>query len=269
MRCDEARELLSPYLDGELAPQQRMGVDAHLVECSDCTAELNDWNSISNLSAKLVDPVPPADLWERIDGANVTRPNQDRVSSTVNRRMSRKVWQVTVAALVLATVGLAFAIFSLPSDADHKIVNLDGFLAEFAENPDTAQKTLIAKYENRVVNVQEAASQLQYQPVAAGKLPEGVSVKSLRVFEMPCCRCLQTVCSVNDKQTVVIFEHADEHSFEFGRRPSMTCRCNGQKTRIVEFDGQMVAAWAKGKRHLTLVGARDLKQVVQFVERLE
>ena len=268
MRCEETRDLLSPYLDGELTPRQRMGIDAHLVECADCTAELNDWNSISDLTAKLVDPVPPADLWKRIDNENVTKPSHGRASPSVNRRASRKVWQVTVAALVLVALGLTFAFISRPDD-DHKTVNLDQYLTQFANDPDAAQKTLIANYENRQVNVREAASQLQYQPVASGKLPEGVSVKSLRVFEMPCCRCLQTVCSVDGKQTVVIFEHADEHSFEFGRRPSMTCQCNGRKTRIVEFDGQIVAAWAMGKRHLTLVGARDLKQVVQFVERLE
>ena len=66
------------------------------------------------------------------------------------------------------------------------------------------------------------------------KLPEGVSVKMVRIFEMPCCRCLQTICTVDGKQTVVIFEHADEHSFEFGHRPSMTCQCAGRKTRSTD-----------------------------------
>lgn len=269
MQCEEARSLLSPYLDGELTPQQRMAVDAHLTECADCTAEWEDFETISGLAARMVDPVPPAGLWERIESRNATTSGRIDTPLRSQRRARRKVRQFLVAALVLVAAGLTFAIFHWTGDHDHNTVNLNQFLTQFADDPEAAQKTLIAKYENREVNVQEAADELQYQPVAAGQLPDGVSVKTLRVIEMPCCRCLQTVCSVDGKQTVVIFEHADEHSFKFGKRPSMTCQCNGHKTRIVEFDGQMVAAWAKGNRHLTLVGARDLKQVVQFVERLE
>lgn len=269
MQCDEARELLSPYLDGELTPEQRLVVDSHLVECADCAAELVDFESISGYAARMVDPVPPADLWDRIDGQMVGSRTATEPLPEQRRRSRRKIATVIVAALLLVGTGLTVALMQWHGAEHHDTLNLDQYLTEFARDPNVAQNSLLSKYENQEVDIREATAQLGYQPVAAGRLPDGVSVKAIRVFDMPCCRCIQTICTVDKKQTVVIYEHADEHAFEFGDRRSMTCQCKGHKTRIVKFDGQMVASWAKGRRHLTLVGARDLSQVVQFVERLK
>ncbi len=265
MHCDEIQELLSPYHDGELSPAERLAVDTHLVECATCTDELTGFEKLSGLAAKLVDPVPPANLWERIDGQREVVESP----SASTQRSRRKTWTVALAALLLVGTSLTFALFSKHGDEHHRTVNLDDYLTEFANNPAVAQQTLTVKYANQKVDVREAATQLHYQPVAAGRLPDGVAVQEVRVFEMPCCRCVQTICTVDGQQTVVIFEHANEHSFDFGRHPAMTCQCRGRKTRIVQFDGEIVASWAKGQRHLTLIGARDLDQVVQFVERLE
>jgi len=40
MNCGEARELLSAYLDGELAPDRRQRVHEHLDACDACSREL-------------------------------------------------------------------------------------------------------------------------------------------------------------------------------------------------------------------------------------
>ena len=36
MSCERIQDLLSPYLDGELAPAERAEVDAHLAACPEC-----------------------------------------------------------------------------------------------------------------------------------------------------------------------------------------------------------------------------------------
>lgn len=38
-RCDKIRELLSPFLDGELAPEEKELVENHLIECEACQQE--------------------------------------------------------------------------------------------------------------------------------------------------------------------------------------------------------------------------------------
>lgn len=40
-QCDLARELLSPYIDGELGSEERQRVDSHLESCQSCREELD------------------------------------------------------------------------------------------------------------------------------------------------------------------------------------------------------------------------------------
>lgn len=269
MQCDDAKELLSPYLDSEIAPPERAAFESHLAVCQQCADEISAYRKNARLSKELVDPIPPSDLWSQIQSKTEGASCQAKSPVAVSRRMAWKTWRVVVTALLLVGIGITYMILEWPDSNHHKTVNLDSYLTEFARDPEIAQSQLLAKYEHREVTVTEAAQQVSYQPAAAGTLPESVAVKRIRVFEMPCCRCLQTICIVDGKQTVVIFEHDDEHSLRFGQRPSVTCQCKGHRTQIIQFDGHIVASWPKGKRHLTLVGARDLGQVVQFVERLE
>lgn len=42
MECRQARELLSPYLDGELMPPERGRLEEHLQSCPDCREELEN-----------------------------------------------------------------------------------------------------------------------------------------------------------------------------------------------------------------------------------
>src|SRR5207253_1164502 len=40
MQCERARELLSPYLDGELSAEERRAVAAHIESCRSCAAQV-------------------------------------------------------------------------------------------------------------------------------------------------------------------------------------------------------------------------------------
>ena len=39
MRCTEAKELFSPYLDGVVTGRQMLGVERHLTACAGCQQE--------------------------------------------------------------------------------------------------------------------------------------------------------------------------------------------------------------------------------------
>jgi anti-sigma factor RsiW len=65
--CDEVRELLSPYADGELDLVRALEIERHLADCPDCAAALE---RLRALSARLADPalyhVPPPGLAARV-----------------------------------------------------------------------------------------------------------------------------------------------------------------------------------------------------------
>lgn len=47
MKCTKARELFSPFLDGELAPHEAGSLEAHLAACAACRRELAVWERLS------------------------------------------------------------------------------------------------------------------------------------------------------------------------------------------------------------------------------
>ena len=53
-------DLLSAYLDGELAPEEAAGVDAHLAGCDECRAELNALDGVRSGLRSLPLLEPPA-----------------------------------------------------------------------------------------------------------------------------------------------------------------------------------------------------------------
>ena len=61
MQCERARELLSPYLDGELSAQERRAVAAHVEGCRACSAQVADFQRIgATLAEAGREPMPRA-----------------------------------------------------------------------------------------------------------------------------------------------------------------------------------------------------------------
>ncbi|MBI3394164.1 MAG: zf-HC2 domain-containing protein, partial [Nitrospirae bacterium] len=104
MPCDEMRERLSPYLEGELGESERRALEAHLKECADCTALLAVLReSVASLRA-MPEAEPPAHLARKIQQAVAER-------AAVQSR-PRATWGWTwmpafaAAASFLAMIGL-------------------------------------------------------------------------------------------------------------------------------------------------------------------
>lgn len=69
MPCDEMRDRLSPYLEGELGESERKALEAHLGECTDCAALLTVLREgVASLRA-MPEADPPAHLARRIQEA--------------------------------------------------------------------------------------------------------------------------------------------------------------------------------------------------------
>ena len=108
MRCD--RRLLSFYRDGELTPDQKWEVDAHLRECADCTATLRGYQRLGQTVRSMpIQSVPPAltgELRQKLAGRRQTRRSALPLGTAVRAAAPAfAAAAVAVAVLVLIRPG--------------------------------------------------------------------------------------------------------------------------------------------------------------------
>jgi hypothetical protein len=107
MICENAKSLLSPYLDGALNGAQRQMVSSHLEDCSECAREFAALRGAQELVAALGRRPAPPDLALRLRVAI-----SQELSMTWERRLQRLVgrFEDAVNAFMLpATGGLVTA----------------------------------------------------------------------------------------------------------------------------------------------------------------
>jgi len=224
---------------------------------------------MSDLAHSMPEPRPADGAWQEL----ASKLDSEKPVSTIMPLHSERTWlnkNVLLAATVLLVVGVSLAFFLERDEHDnHMAVNFDHYLKEFVHDTKRAQVMLASAYPNQTVDLEQAVQHLKYTPVATKRLPDGYTLDSVQVFEMPCCKCIQCIYKKADDSTLVLFEHDTDQPIWFGERPAVTCKCNGKSTRLVTYDGQLAASWPSGQRHLTLIGARDAKQIIQIMDHLD
>ncbi len=140
----EWTDKLSDYLDDELEAAERAAVDAHLRECADCTAVLDDLRRViarAQAAATAARP-PQTDLWTGVAG------RIDRIRQP--RRVSLTVAQLAAAAVLVAAVSGGVAWQFAPSIAgrpeslqsESASANADGTAASSATAPSASRADL-------------------------------------------------------------------------------------------------------------------------------
>ena len=97
---DQWTDRLSEYLDGELAPPERTGLEAHLASCDGCRTTLDELRRVVTNARALDDRPPTADLWPAV-AARIGLSSRLKARQVV-RRFSFTVPQLAAASLVLA-----------------------------------------------------------------------------------------------------------------------------------------------------------------------
>src|SRR3954447_14610730 len=115
LSCEEALDLLDPYLDGDLPPGEMDRVRRHLDGCPACAAELSLAARIQRELRALPQPDCPPEVIERVvrtgRGEVVPFPSRDRAPLRV---------RIAAAAAVLALAvggGSLFLHYQHPSDS--------------------------------------------------------------------------------------------------------------------------------------------------------
>lgn len=106
MTCDDARDLLEAYLDGELAAEDRSRVEAHLPGCAACSSELTSLRALAD-RVRAVGRLPmPDGLTERVAAA---------VARSEPVRTDRRLFGRMVASHLAAAMAGAGAVALLVS----------------------------------------------------------------------------------------------------------------------------------------------------------
>ena len=108
MKCAEAKELLSPYLDGAITGAEMLGLQQHLEQCADCTGEYNALRRTQQLLTSMGRVKEPADLGLKLrlaisrEAAEARRPRFEGLRLRIENGVE--------AFMVPATAGLACAL---------------------------------------------------------------------------------------------------------------------------------------------------------------
>ena len=110
MKCAAARELISDYADGSLAPDREAELKAHLEGCRDCRELARDLASIVRGARSLASFEPSAAVWPKIAaGVKEARP-EEATETRVRRSGLATFWKpaawayATAATLVFVVV---------------------------------------------------------------------------------------------------------------------------------------------------------------------
>ena len=186
MCCDEMRERLGPYVDGEVSPEARAAIDAHVCTCEHCRCEIG---RLQDLGERIKTGgsvcVPPA-LWERIE----TELGKKTKTHRISRLLRLRSILAAAACLVLAIGGgYLFVTQGLGTRAEAATVNFSVLLDGLAVDAEAAFRQFVELYKGRPVTATQArqhASQLNFD--LPGKLPGGFELEgafALQIGDAP------------------------------------------------------------------------------------
>ena len=113
MNCKGTVEMLSAYLDRELAPVERDAVRAHLADCERCRAEERDLRTLKGLLLGVRAPEPAEDFERRLMIGL-----REEASRPVRRRIELPRMRPTLVTQfggLAAAFALAFVVIRTPS----------------------------------------------------------------------------------------------------------------------------------------------------------
>jgi anti-sigma factor RsiW len=239
--CDEARELLSPFADGELDLVRALEIERHLAECPACAAALE---GLRALSARLADPAlyhrPPAAVAARV-----------RASLRPRRSFPWRRGGIAVAAALLAAVALWGAVRGLSAPSaeeliEREVVNahihslIPGHLLDFPSD-----------------------KQHKVKPWFDGRVDVAPDVKDLTDDHFPLEGARQDY--IDGRPTAAVVYRRRDHVInvlvwrEVGKdRPPV----------YLERQGYHLAHWANNERAFWVVSDLNAEELRQFVELL-
>lgn len=233
MRCDEMREVLGSYADGEIAPEMRAAVDAHVCACEACRSELGQLRELAErIQAGGSVAVPPA-LWDRI---------ADKLDSARPPRSTRRIFRLrsilAFAACLLLAVGGGYLVLTrgvdFASKAEAATVDFSVLLNGLSLDAEGAFRQFVALYHGRRVSAAEAqqhARQLNF--AIPQELPGGFGLQeafALQIGDTPAAAAIYR----RDNEFIGTIFHRAIHREDYGTYRDHPCVVGEHRGHRVE-----------------------------------
>ncbi len=117
MNCDEIRNLLSSYIDGETDEDEKLLIEEHINNCDECKKELDEYKKIIQALNDLPDEEPPAGyckrLHEKLLNSKVSVFKDESIIKTDTPNKNRKKFSWVKYGGLAAALVLVFAVAAM------------------------------------------------------------------------------------------------------------------------------------------------------------
>ena len=278
MTCDEVRELLSGYRDGELEASADEQVRAHLLTCQGCAEESQVLSDLGRLLASLGQCHPPEHLWERITTAVALPCGGDepgRLADSPNAplRAVRRRWVAVAASIAMVSsfssswiAARSWLVAPQPQPVQTTFgLALGAYVQELDEGERDVFDRFLAMHQGREVSPAELVRLVGFTPLVPQELPNGLRLDKSYVLATTCCNAIE-LRYVKGSQLVTVFQQGRGHPVLFDGFETETTRIDGVLCRrgrvgdivIVNFDG--------AGRNTTLLARADFSEVATMVQ---
>lgn len=175
VNCEQVWQEISNYLEGEVSPELRAAMEAHIRECRHCTAVLDGTRNVLHLYAddRLLElPAGFSARWQRKLAESVPGP-----------RGTAFGWLIAVAALALVSGSFALARFDSPAR-----LALRSYHAEPGTGVPPQMMVEIAA-DGKTFHV--PGCKYLHQHERAGEVRLVAASEAIREGYVPCVRCLR------------------------------------------------------------------------------
>jgi hypothetical protein len=175
--CEQVWQEISNYLDGEVSPQLRSAIEAHLRECRHCTAILDGTRNVVHLYAD--------DRLVELPAGFSARWQQKLAESMPPRRGIAYGWLVAVAALAL--VSGSFALARLDSSS---VTAMRSYLGKPGIGVPPEMMVEIAA-DGKTFHVPGCKYLHKHEHEGEGEVRLVAAAEAIREGYVPCVRCLR------------------------------------------------------------------------------
>ena len=262
MTCQDVLERVDLYLDRALRPAESRAVEAHLLVCAGCRAEVEAAEAVeTRLRNALGDEAPPHHLWSRI-AAHLRADNIRAERVECRPRVWRLSRRTAIAASALFAIGVVFA--------GRRLMTTDIDAAALMRTPVDELRSFIDSGRSVDVATTDPAQLRQwFVPRVDFAPPTPPTMSDLSLVGGRLCyffkRRIAAYMYHVDGHVLSLYIMSDQGIELPSRRDAMV---GGRSAAVRELDGFAHILWRDGKLYYSLVSNQPAARLVQVAEAI-